>query len=250
MDAQQEIATDPTATTTPQQPTVRLKDAQIAQRENLVLSDVALTMLPGDFFYLVGRVGSGKSSLIETLTGQLPLAGGSGEVCGYNLEKLKAKSIPYLRRSIGVIFQDFKLLMDRNVEKNLLFALRATGWRNRTQMQERSEEVLSQVGMVHKLHEMPNRLSGGEQQRVAIARALLNDPALLLADEPTGNLDPETSESILHLLRSVAERGKAVLMATHNYALVSGYPARTFQCHNGKLREVECQLNIDLGDLG
>lgn len=228
---------------------VSLEGAQIAQGDNLILTNVSLEMRAGDFVYLVGRVGSGKSSLIETLTGQIPLAGGCGTVCGYDLERLRRRQVPYLRRRQGVVFQDFQLLMDRSVEKNLLFALRATGWKDRAAIRRRIAEVLERVGLTKNAAEMPAHLSGGERQRVAIARALLNEPQLILADEPTGNLDPETSEGILMILRDLAQQGKSVLMATHNYALVSRYPERTLQCQNGRLNEIECQLNVELGDM-
>lgn len=229
-------------------PVAWLRDARIAQRDNLVLQGVELVVWPGDFFYLVGRVGSGKTSLIETLTGQIPLAGGEGEVCGYSLQNLTPSQIPYLRRHLGIVFQDFKLLTDRTVEKNLNFALRATGWKRKLDVERRIHEVLEQVGLTTKAYKMPNQLSGGEQQRVAIARALLNDPALLLADEPTGNLDPETSEGILLLLRSLAEKGKSIIMATHNYTIVNRFPARTFRFHAGEVHELEGGIPADLAN--
>lgn len=228
------------------QPIVWLKDAKIAKGANLVLQQVNFSVMPGDFIYLVGRVGTGKSSLIETLTGQLPLAGGDGEVCGYSLPYLTRKQIPYLRRRLGVVFQDFKLLMDRSVTKNLQFVLRATGWRDRAAIDRRIQEVLNLVGLAHKAFKHPNQLSGGEQQRVAIARALLNEPPLILADEPTGNLDPETSEGILQLLKNLSENGKAVIMATHNFSLVSFYPAPTYECLNMRLELRTQSSQIDL----
>ncbi|PIE83918.1 MAG: phosphonate ABC transporter ATP-binding protein [Bacteroidia bacterium] len=225
---------------------VHLENAQIARGRNVVLKNVVLEVYEGDFYYLVGRVGTGKSSLIDTMTGETPLAGGRAKVCGFELEHLKERQIPYLRRAMGVVFQDFKLLTDRNVERNLRFALRATGWKNRVQIAQRIEEVLSLVGLTHKAGKMPHQLSGGEQQRIAIARALLNEPSLILADEPTGNLDPETSEGILGLLVDLSKRGKAVIMATHNYGLVKKFPAQTLQCTGGALRLLSPEALIDL----
>lgn len=224
-----------------------LEGAKIVKGDQLVLKDVNFSISAGDFVYLVGRVGSGKSSLIETLTGQVPLVGGRGEVCGFSLERLKRRQVPYLRRRIGVVFQDFKLLMDRSVESNLQFALRATGWRDKYDIAQRIDEVLKLVGLAHKQYKMPHQLSGGEQQRVTIARALLNAPQFILADEPTGNLDPETSEGILQLLRGLAEHGTSVLMATHNASLVSLYPAPTYRCVDMRLDYVAAQdARLDL----
>lgn len=232
------------------EPVAWLRDAKIFKGDELVLSEVNFSIAEGEFVYLVGRVGSGKSSLIETLTGQIPLDEGRGAVCGFSLEHLKRRQIPYLRRSIGVVFQDFKLLMDMTVEKNLRFALRATGWRDRRRVEARIEEVLRLVGLSHKQYKMPHQLSGGEQQRVAIARALLNDPQLILADEPTGNLDPDTSEGILRVLQGLTARGKSVLMATHNATLVSLYPAPTYRCADMRLARLEPQgARLDLSRL-
>lgn len=222
-------------------PIAWLREAKIFKGDELVLKEVNFSIAEGEFVYLVGRVGSGKSSLIETLTGQIPLEEGSGAVCGFSLERLRRKQVPYLRRSIGVVFQDFKLLMDMTVEKNLQFALRATGWRDRLRIEGRIEEVLKLVGLSHKQYKMPHQLSGGEQQRVTIARALLNDPQLILADEPTGNLDPDTSEGIVQILLGLAARGKSVLMATHNASLVSLYPATTYRCADMRLARLEQQ---------
>ncbi len=220
---------------------VHLQGVDIAQGDNLLLQGVNFDLLPGEFFYLVGRVGSGKSSFISTLIGQLPLRNGEGSVCGYNLAHLRPSDIPYLRRNIGVVFQDFKLLSDRNIERNLYFVLRATGWNNKAAIRERIELVLSLVDMQHKAYKMPNQISGGEQQRVAIARALLNDPPLILADEPTGNLDPSTSDGIMQILRSLVERKKAVIMATHNYGIVRRIPARVCRCADGAMKEITLQ---------
>lgn len=217
-------------------PVVHMRGAKIINGGHLVLDDVNLDIRAGDFYYLVGRVGTGKSSLIETLTGQIPLGGGEATVGSFDLATLRERQIPYLRRAMGVVFQDFKLLTDRTVDKNLRFALRATGRKDKREINNRIDEVLSLVGLTHKAYKMPNQLSGGEQQRIAIARALLNEPALLLADEPTGNLDPETSHGILSLLLDLSKRGKAVVMATHNYNLVHRYPARMLQCSRGRLQ--------------
>ena len=220
---------------------VRLRGVNIVQGNSLLLKGVNFDLEAGDFFYLVGRVGSGKSSFISTLIGQLPLRNGEGEVCGYNLARLRTNEIPYLRRNIGVVFQDFRLLSDRTVERNLYFVLRATGWKNKHAIRERIEQVLTRVDLLHKAYKMPNQLSGGEQQRVAIARALLNDPPLILADEPTGNLDPSTSDGIMQILRSLVERKKAVIMATHNYGIVRRLPARVCRCAAGSMKEIGLQ---------
>lgn len=217
---------------------VYLRGASIAQGENILLSGVDFSLHAGEFFYLVGRVGSGKSSFLSTLTGQIPLCVGEGVVCGYDLRDLRERDTPYLRRNIGVVFQDFKLLPDRTVERNLHFVLRATGWSSRGAIRERIAEVLSLVGLEHKAYKLPNQLSGGEQQRVTIARALLNDPPLILADEPTGNLDPATSAGIMQTLFSLIERKKAVVMATHNYGIVQRFSARVYRCHEGAMQEV------------
>lgn len=221
-----------------EQPIVLIAGGEIAQGENLLLRDVNFELRAGEFVYLVGRVGSGKSSFISTLIGELPLFKGRGYVCGYNLSDLKESQIPYLRRNIGVVFQDFKLLSDRNVLRNLQFVLRATGWTNRNTIRNRIDEVLTLVGLQHKAYKMPNQLSGGEQQRVAIARALLNDPPLILADEPTGNLDPSTSDGIMQILSALIQRNKAIIMATHNYGVVRRFPARICLCAQGALNEI------------
>ena len=213
---------------------ISLRDVKIVQKNFTVLSNVNLTIEKGKFNYLIGKTGSGKSSLLKVLYGHLPLREGEGEVVGFDLKKLKVSRIPDLRRKLGIIFQDFQLLMDRTVEKNLLFVLEATGWKDRSLMEERIDDVLSSVGMKTKKHKMPHELSGGEQQRVAIARALLNHPELILADEPTGNLDPETSNDIMTLLRQVSEeRNCAVLMATHDYHLIQNFPEQAIRCEDG-----------------
>ena len=217
-----------------------LKDAKIVQKNFTVLSHVNLNIKQGKFNYLIGKTGSGKSSLLKVLYGHLPLREGEGEVVGFDLTKLKTSQIPNLRRKLGIIFQDFQLLTDRTVEKNLLFVLEATGWKDKEQMEGRINEVLSSVGMKTKKHKMPHELSGGEQQRVAIARALLNHPELILADEPTGNLDPETSNDIMTLLRSISmERNCAVLMATHDYHLIQNFPGQAIRCEDGGVTVLE-----------
>ncbi len=221
---------------------VYLENAHILQRQKPVLTGVNLEINRGNFYYLIGTTGSGKSSLLKTLYGELPLEKGKGIVVDFDLRKLKKKQIPYLRRKLGIVFQDFQLLTDRSVFDNLKFVLRATGWKDKQKIQQQIEKVLLQVGMLDKIHRMPHQLSGGEQQRVAIARALLNEPELILADEPTGNLDPETSKDIMNLLKELNENGQTVIMATHDYALIYQYPSDTFKCENGKLFEVALEL--------
>jgi cell division transport system ATP-binding protein len=217
---------------------IELTDCAIWQQNHLVLSKVNLRVGKGEFIYLVGRVGSGKSSLIKTLNAQIPLKEGTGLVAGYDLSKLRKKDIPYLRRKIGIVFQDFQLLTDRSVNENLSFVLKATGWKNKAETDRRIGEVLEKVGLGLKGYKLPHQLSGGEQQRVVIGRALLNDPEIILADEPTGNLDPETSEGILKLLTDISRTGRAVVVATHNYTLLKKFAARTIKCDNGELRDV------------
>jgi cell division transport system ATP-binding protein len=216
---------------------IAFSNAGILNGEVPVLYGVNLEISRGDFVYIIGKVGTGKTSIIRTLTGENRLGGGEASVCGFSLGKLRPKDIPLLRRKIGVVFQDFQLLMDRSVEDNLRFALQATGWKDKAAMAERIEHVLEAVGLQHKAHKLPHQLSGGEQQRAAIARALLNEPALILADEPTGNLDEETARSIMGLLFDINRRGTAILMVTHNLALVRAYPARVITLENGICRE-------------
>ena len=219
-------------------PVLFLKNASIFQRENLILSDVSITIKKGEFVYLIGKTGTGKSSFMKTLYGDLPLQKGEGEIVGYNLATLQEKDIPYLRRKLGVVFQDFKLLNDRTVKDNLLFVLTATGWKDKSAMITKIEEVLDKVGMKTKAFKFPYQLSGGEQQRVAIARALLNDPELILADEPTGNLDPQTSVEVMEVLQEINKNGNTILMSTHDYALILKYPSKTLKCDETQIFEV------------
>jgi cell division transport system ATP-binding protein len=225
---------------------IELTDCTIWQQDHLVLSNVNLSVGKGEFLYLVGRVGSGKSSLIKTLNAQIPLKQGTGLVAGYNLSKIKNREIPFLRRRIGIVFQDFQLLIDRSVNENLEFVLKATGWKNKKEIDTRIGEVLEKVGLGLKGYKMPHQLSGGEQQRVVIGRALLNDPEIILADEPTGNLDPETSEGIVRLLQDISKTGRAVVIATHNYTLLKKFSARTIKCDDGKLVEVMNEEEMEL----
>ena len=218
---------------------IRLKDAKIYQKDHLVLSKVSFELQSGDFIYLIGKTGTGKSSLLKTLYGDLLLQEGVGEVVGFDLTCLKEKEIPYLRRGIGVVFQDFQLLSDRTINDNLSFVLSATGWDDTDKINNRVQEVLTQVGMGQKGYKMPHELSGGEQQRVSIARAILNEPELIIADEPTGNLDPETSREIMTLLKGIQEKGKAVFMATHDYSLINDFPSKMIRCAEGTILPVD-----------
>ncbi|MFT5103002.1 MAG: cell division transport system ATP-binding protein [Candidatus Latescibacterota bacterium] len=219
-------------------PVLFLKNAAIFQRENLILSDVTLSIEKGEFVYLIGKTGTGKSSFMKTLYGDLPLQQGEGEIVGHNLSTLREKDIPFLRRKLGVVFQDFKLLNDRTVKDNLLFVLTATGWSSKADMDIRIDEVLDKVAMKTKAFKYPYQLSGGEQQRIAIARALLNDPELILADEPTGNLDPQTSVEVMEVLQEINSNGNTILMATHDYALLLKYPSKTLKCDENQIFEV------------
>lgn len=209
---------------------IEYNDVEVLRKELVVLKHVSFSLEEGEFAYLIGRVGSGKSSLMKSMYAEIPLSGGHANVLGRELIGIRRKEIPMLRREIGIVFQDFQLLTDRTVQQNLEFVLSATGWRDRTDKENRIEQCLRQVGMENKSYKLPHELSGGEQQRVVIARALLNKPRLILADEPTGNLDPETGQQIFALLRRCAEEGTAIIMATHNLALVEQYPARTLRC--------------------
>ena len=220
-------------------PIIRLKEAKIYQKDHLVLSKVSFELQSGDFIYLIGKTGTGKSSLLKTLYGDLLLQEGIGEVVGFDLTSLKEKHIPYLRRGIGVVFQDFQLLSDRTVNDNLSFVLRATGWNDNDKIDNRVQEVLNQVAMGHKGYKMPHELSGGEQQRVSIARAILNEPELIIADEPTGNLDPETSREIMVLLKGIQDKGKAIFMATHDYSLINDFPSKMIRCSEGTILPVD-----------
>ncbi|MCC7332823.1 MAG: ATP-binding cassette domain-containing protein [Flavobacteriales bacterium] len=214
---------------------VDISSATIYQRDNQVLQNVNLKIDSGEFVYLIGKTGSGKSSLLKTLYGELALKEGNATVVDFDLNTIKRNKIPFLRRKLGIVFQDFQLLTDRNVYDNLKFVLTATGWDDKSKMESRINEVLSSVGLTNKGYKFPHELSGGEQQRVVIARALLNEPDLILADEPTGNLDPETSEEILKLLVEISNRGKAILMATHDFHLMEKFPSRTLKCENGQV---------------
>ena len=218
---------------------IELKNIDVCQEENVVLHNASLTLYKGEFIYIIGKVGSGKSSLLKALYCEVPLKTGRAFVAGYDLISIKRREIPYLRRKLGVVFQDFQLLSDRSAIKNLEFVLKATGWGSRSQIKRRIEETLEQVGMQTKGYKMPHELSGGEQQRIAIARALLNKPEIILADEPTGNLDPETSGQIVQLLHDIRREGTAVIMSTHNYNIVDLFPANVVMCENHKLYSIQ-----------
>lgn len=221
---------------------IELRNAVIAQSTHIVLDGINIGIPRGIFCYLIGKTGAGKSSLLKVLYGHLPLRGGHAEIAGFDLEKLRTRDIPALRRRLGIIFQDFQLLTDRSVEKNLEFVLKATGWKDKAERSARIDEVLESVGMISKRYNMPHELSGGEQQRIAIARALLNHPEIILADEPTGNLDPETSNDIMTLLRDICtSRNVAVLMATHDYHLIQNFPGNAIRCEDGGVSVIDTQ---------
>jgi len=216
---------------------IKLNNVDIFQQKHLVLSNVNLHVDKGDFVWLIGQTGSGKSSLLKVIYGDINIPGGEGHACGYDLRKLASKDVPFLRRKLGIVFQDFQLLTDRSIEENLRFVMQATGWTDKKLIAERTLDVLEKVGLRSKLKKMPHELSGGEQQRVVIARALINDPEIILADEPTGNLDPDTSEEIVLLLKQISQSGTAILIATHDYHIIRTFPSRIIKCENGKVLE-------------
>jgi cell division transport system ATP-binding protein len=216
---------------------IKLDGVDIFQQKHLVLSGVNLHVDKGDFVWLIGQTGSGKSSLLKVIYGDLNITTGQGHACGYDLAKLATRDVPFLRRKLGIVFQDFQLLTDRTVAQNLAFVMKATGWKEKTLIAERTKDVLAKVGLRTKINKMPHELSGGEQQRVVVARALINDPEIILADEPTGNLDPETSEDLITLLKQISQGGTAVLVATHDYHIIRTFPSRIIKCENGKVLE-------------
>lgn len=226
---------------------IRYRDVEINHEEHTVLSDVSLQLRKGEFVYLIGKVGSGKTTLLKTFYGELDIRRGEAEVLGFNMRPIKQKNIPKLRRRLGIVFQDFQLLTDRTIHDNLYFVLRATGWKNRKLIKERITDVLSQVGMENKGYKLPNELSGGEQQRIVIARAMLNSPEIILADEPTGNLDVETSRSITGLLHTICLTGASVIMTTHNLSLVKRFPGRVLRCESHRIIDVTDDFKKDFG---
>ena len=228
-------------------PLISFINADIVNGEATVIYGLDMDVYPGDFVYIVGKVGTGKTSIIKTMIAENPIGKGKGRVCGFDLTRIREKEIPYLRRKMGVVFQDFQLLMDRSVEENLLFVLKATGWKSEKDMKEKIKSVLSAVGMELKAHKMPHQLSGGEQQRIAIARSLLNDPEVIIADEPTGNLDNETADGIMRLLTGInQEKGTAIVMVTHNRQIFEKYPGRVMMCKEEKCIEQQADDVIDL----
>lgn len=228
---------------------IEFENANIFQKDNLILKDVNLAINKSEFVYFIGKVGSGKTSLIKTMNAEIPLQEGEAKIAGFDLTKLKTKQIPLLRRKLGIVFQDFKLLSDRTVYDNLLFVLKATGWKNKGEINDKIAQVLDHVSLGYKGYKMPHQLSGGEQQRVVIARALLNDPEIILADEPTGNLDPETSENLMELFLEISNNGRAIVMATHDYNMVKKFPARTIKFEDGKTIEQDQSTEIDFESL-
>jgi len=223
-------------------PVIALNNVVVSHDNLVVLNNVSISIYKGDFVYLIGKTGSGKSSLLQLLYGELPFVNGTAEVVGFGLNNLKSRAIPDLRRKIGIVFQDFQLLTDRSVEDNLVFYLKATGWKSKVDIKYRVDSLLEKVGLLGKRAMLPNGLSGGEQQRLAIARALLNDPELIIADEPTGNLDPDSSNDIMKLLFEVANSNRAVLMVTHNYSIIDRFPARVIKIENGELLELGTEV--------
>lgn len=238
-------------TTQEKQNVIHLNGVSVFQNRNLILSNVCLDIMQGEFVYLIGETGSGKSSLLKLIYADIPAGDGEAMVAGYNLRKMRNRQIPHLRRKLGIVFQDFQLLTDRSVNENLQFVMKATGWSDKMQMQQRAQEVLASVGLGDKGSKMPHQLSGGEQQRVGIARALINKPEIILADEPTGNLDPNTSEDITQILIDISKSGTAVFIATHDYSLFRRFPARTVRCEEGHLvekqvaRDPQLQMNTN-----
>jgi cell division transport system ATP-binding protein len=226
---------------------IELVHADIVQSDHLVLTDISLEIKKGEFVYLIGKVGSGKSSIIKTLNAEIPLEKGDGKVAGYNLAELKIRDIPFLRRKLGVVFQDFRLLSDRNVYDNLSFVLNATDWKDEKEIADRVNTVLEMVAMTHKSKSMPHQLSGGEMQRVTIARALLNNPEIILADEPTGNLDPQTSIELLQIFKDLNDEGKTIVIATHDYPLIRKFPARIVTVDEQKIYETVIKKKDELG---
>jgi cell division transport system ATP-binding protein len=222
---------------------IELKNINVYQKNILVLSDVNLRINKGEFVYVIGKTGSGKSSLLKLIYCDVPIKEGSAKIAEYDLTTIRTKQIPMLRRKLGIVFQDFQLLTDRTVNENLLFVMKATEWKDKIKMQEKAHEVLDKVGLSNKGFKMPHQLSGGEQQRVVIARALINDPDIIMADEPTGNLDPETSEGIMNILMDISKAGRAVIMATHNYSLLQKFPSRIIKCENSKVTECSSVSN-------
>ncbi len=219
------------------EPVIELKNVSVFRKKILILSEVSIKISGGEFVYLIGKTGSGKTSLLKTLYAELPIEEGNADVAGFNLSTIKQKEVPYLRRKLGIVFQDFQLLTDRTVNENLEFVMKSTGWRDKSKIKKRQNEILTKVGLTTKGFKMPHQLSGGEQQRVSIARALINEPGIILADEPTGNIDPETSTEILKLLHDINQNGAAVLMATHNYNLIEKFPGRIIYCDRGKISD-------------
>ena len=228
---------------------IEFRNCNLFQKDHLVLKDVSFSVLPGEFVYLIGKVGSGKTTLIKTINAQIPLRKGFARIGDFYLKTLKKKQIPLLRRNFGIVFQDFQLLTDRTINDNLSFVLKATGWKDRKKIDKRIHEVLEMVNMEYKGYKMPHQLSGGEQQRIVIARALLNHPQIILADEPTGNLDPDTSEGILNLLLDISRTGCTVLFATHNYSLLKKYHSRTLKCEGLSLTEIQKEEEIDFNSI-